>query len=235
MTRTGRKHPEVFMRFFAMRKNIAVCALLLGASLLVPAAAMATPPGSVGEKNFGRAIIALRGNNDATTAAGYFKRAADAFAQLMTNNAEAGKKTRLSRLLMAGMSSYHAGNMQQAEKIMSAAAADSTAWEAPLYAGLALARMGKSAEAAAMWQRFSPDAGQRMIGEALAAQITGLQDKTIAPQQAAEAVEAAMLQQFSRNEHSVSQRSLAAQNKCSGRFWWRYAKSRCQDTLLLRD
>lgn len=238
MTRHAHKHPEVPMHKTFTRSAIVPGTLLLASILLVSATAWATPPGMVGERNFERAVIALRGNNDAKTAQGHFQRAAEAFDQLMANNAKDGKQTRLSRLLMAGMSNYYAGHMQKTAKIMGAAAADNTAWEAPLYAGLALARMGKPAEAAAMWKRFPTGANQRMIGDALAAQIPVLESADATPQQAADTtdtVEAAILRQFSWNEHSVSQSSLSQQDQCHGRFWWRYAQSRCRDDILLRD
>ncbi len=213
-----------------MKKNILTCFLLLAAILVVPVMAHAAPPGTVGEKNFERGTIALRGNGDRQKARKYYGRAAQAFASLIADRAENGKPTRLSRLLMAGMSCYYVGDWQQAVKIMSAAAVNRDAWEASLYAGLALARLNRTENAAAMWKRFPKNTGQRMIAEQLGKQIAALESGSDV-QQVADAVEAATLRQFSWNEHSVFHDSLAAKDRCSGQFWWRYAKSRCKDRL----
>ncbi len=215
-----------------MRKRTICITFLTVLTLVAPA--LATPPGMVGERNFERALRSEWANKDMKKAEKYYSRAANALATLMEENHKDGVNTRVSRLIMAGISQFKTGRYPEAAATMrTVATQDRSLWEAWLYGGLAYAMTGNSRKALDMWRRFPPDSGQRYLLPAIRAQVAALEAEEKSPRQAAKAVLSAVADQFHWNYFKPkSRRSLAAQDDCSGRFWWRYHYSPCDPRVI---
>lgn len=193
--------------------------------------AFAAPSSLTGERNFERALRAEWANRNQEKASEYYARAAEALEALMN---EKGADTRVSYLVMAGISQFKIGKHAEAARTLKMVAAyDARIWEAWVYGGLAHAMTGDAEGALNMWRRFPVSSSQRELSTVLATQVRELGAENTTLQQAAQAILEAEGRQFRWNYYGPrNRRGISPQEYCSGRFWWRYYHTQCEVRLL---
>nr|WP_321512922.1 hypothetical protein [uncultured Pseudodesulfovibrio sp.] len=154
-----------------------------------------------GEKNFERGRAAeLR--RDFKKAEDYFTIAAQAFDEHFTKKAAAGKDTRTSHLVMAGICYTRIGRFEDGLRILEQCIETKDIPDAFLHAGYAAAKLGLAEKAVSHWKSFPDWAGQRVIANALKEQVKAIRSSEKPDLQGAcEAVAKAVQEQDKVNQN----------------------------------
>jgi tetratricopeptide (TPR) repeat protein len=218
-----------------MKKILLIILFVLTAvALLSPDESPAWVTVRTGQKNFERAWSAYMFRRT-DSAMEYFTKAADAFGAGLLEEPPSRTTMFSSNLTMAGMSLYYAGRYQDAvppfEKVIDK---DDQVWEAPLYAGLCKARMNDRAGAVGFWTAYiKSNPSQSILSGVVVRQLANLETNTGSLDQAADAVEKAVFDQYDNNITLTGPMADNPQNLCSGNYWWRYNKSPCNSRRTL--
>ncbi|WFS63025.1 hypothetical protein LF599_02380 [Pseudodesulfovibrio thermohalotolerans] len=130
-------------------------------------------PETKGRKNFERGRAA-EARGDFAKAETYFDTGAAAYDAYLANEAAKGREVRPSHLVMAGVCYTRVGRNEDALRVLSECVARKEIPDAFLNAGYAAAKLGRGDEAAEYWSGYPSWADQRILANALKAQIKAI-------------------------------------------------------------
>lgn len=198
--------------------------------------AQAVSPVRSGDRNFQRGWKSLSFNN-MDTALGHFRKAADAYARAMTEDADNHTLQFPSTKTKAGMSLYYAERYRECLDVMGQVPGQKKRlWEPAIYTALSHGFLGDK-DAMTTWLGRYLDLlpGQPILSNEVKRQLQAMEAGSASTLDAAAAIDTAILKQ-ARNNIVLRSRTLPfGLEKCNGAYWWRFNRAPCSRKHFMSD